>query len=84
MTRTTADLLAELETANDGAGPDPIASYQGAVVADIVAAIDARAKAQTDIDKAVSRARMSGASWTTIGAALGVSRQAAFKRYQHA
>jgi uncharacterized protein with PIN domain len=34
-----------------------------------------------EIDAAVSRARDGGASWTVIGVALGVSRQAALKRY---
>ena len=36
------------------------------------------------IDAAVAEARAQGASWTLIGAMLGVTRQAALKRYHRA
>jgi hypothetical protein len=50
-------------------------------VREIIAGIEDRAGAQRRIDQAVVHARNDGASWTAIGAALGVSRQAALKRY---
>jgi hypothetical protein len=37
--------------------------------------------ARRDLDRAVEVARSDGASWATIGAALGVSRQAAWERF---
>lgn len=82
--RTEAEMLAEIETANGGEGPDPIATYEGDALAAIVAGVRDRHAAQHRIDEAVARARAQGASWTVIGAMLGVSRQAALKRYSGA
>jgi hypothetical protein len=41
----------------------------------------ARDLARRDLERAVEMARSDGASWATIGAALGVSRQAAWERF---
>ena len=82
--RTDEELLDEIENANDGEGPDPIASFEGAALRDLLAAVRARALAQAEIDAAVAQARAQGASWSTIGAMLGISRQAAFKKYASA
>lgn len=82
--RTEAEMLDEIETANGGQGPDPIATFEGPALAAILAALRDRSEAQARIDAAVAQARAEGASWTAIGAMLGVSRQAALKRYRNA
>lgn len=82
--RTEAEILDELENANHGEGPDPIASFDGEALQAILAAVRDRNAAQERIDAAVAQARAEGASWTVIGAMLGVTRQAALKRYNRA
>jgi len=39
------------------------------------------ARAESELTQAVAEARAAGDSWTTIGAALEVSRQAAYQRF---
>lgn len=82
--RTEAEMLHEIETANNGEGPDPIASFSGEALQAILAALRDRHDAQQRVDAAVVQARAEGASWTAIGAMLGVSKQAAAKRYASA
>lgn len=79
--RTDDELLDEIENANNGEGPDPIASYSGEGLQAILAAVKARRDAQAAIDAAVAQARDEGATWTIIGSMLGISKQAAAKRY---
>lgn len=81
MMRNTEDMLKEIETANGGEGPEPIRSVDGEVLRAIAAAAETRDTAQAAVAAAVARARDAGASWTAIGAMLGVTRQAAIKRY---
>jgi len=47
----------------------------------IVAAAEGVTTAETELADAVAAARAAGDSWTVIGAALGVSRQAAQQRF---
>lgn len=76
--RSDADLLAEIEADQD----EPIgAAIDGAPLRDIAAAVARRNAAESDIAAAVARARAAGMSWAVIGAGLGVSRQAALKRF---
>lgn len=82
--RTDEELLDEIENANEGEGPDPVASFEGDALREILAAAADRAAAQARVDAAVAHARAQGASWTAIGAMLGITRQAALKRYSHA
>lgn len=82
--RSNEELLDEIENANGGDGPDPIASVDGDVLRAIRTAATEQAEAQARVDAAVADAREKGASWTVIGAMLGISRQAALKRYSHA
>lgn len=82
--RTQTELLDEIENANHGEGPDPIASFDGDALQAILTALRDRNAAQARIDAAVTQARAQGASWTVIGAMLGVTRQAALKKYHHA
>ena len=49
----------------------------------IIAAKKHVINAEQDLARAVADARAAGESWTVIGAALGVSKQAAHKRFGH-
>jgi len=72
------------ETANGGRGPVPVARLERPDFDAIVAAVEARDAAQREVDLRVAQARDHGASWTLIGAALGVTRQSAHERYAKA
>lgn len=47
----------------------------------IIAANEAVASAEDELREAVRAARVAGESWTVIGAALGVTKQAAQQRF---
>lgn len=81
--RTYDEMLDDIEHANDGAGPDPIATFTGPGLAELAAAIEARARAEAAVSAAVDQARDHGATWETIGGLLGMTRQGALKRYSH-
>lgn len=53
--RTEDDMLAEIEKANAGAGPDPIATFEVPALAAILAALRDRNDAQAGIDAAVAQ-----------------------------
>lgn len=53
----------------------------GAHIRRIIAAAEALAAANAELDAAVAAARAAGDTWDAIGVALGVSRQAAFQRF---
>ena len=59
----------------------PTETFGGPLLTDLVDARKALERAEVQIDQAVHAARAEGASWTVIGAALGVSRQAARQRF---
>lgn len=82
--RSNDDMLDEIENANQGEGPDPIATYTGEALRDLAAAIDARNAADSAIVAAVLQARDEGASWQAIGDILGLTRQGARKHYNPA
>jgi hypothetical protein len=48
---------------------------------DIIAAVEQTRVAEAELRRAVHAAREAGDSWTVIGMALGVTRQAAQKRF---
>ena len=50
-------------------------------IAELEAAVAARREAETRVATAVRDARAAGVPWTAIGIGLGVSHQAAIKRY---
>lgn len=81
--RTYDEMLEEIETADDGAGPDPIATYTGPGLAELAAAIEAQSEAEQAVTTAVEYARERGATWQAIGDLLGITRQGALKRYSH-
>ena len=80
--RTNEDMLYEIEHANNGEGPTPLATYTGTALNEIMDAVEAREDAEDRISRAVDRAREEGATWAMIGQALGVTRQGALKRYR--
>ncbi len=47
----------------------------------IIAANEHLADAEAELGKAVARSRAAGNSWTIIGAALGITKQAAQQRF---
>lgn len=63
------------------AGPDIAAVIDGEAFDDILAARRAAAAADDALKDAVTRARAKGVTWEAIGAALGISRQAAHAKY---
>lgn len=79
--RSFEEMLDEVETANDGDGPDPLSTYSGPNLAELAAAIEIRASADRAIEAAVHNARSEGATWQSIGDLLGMTRQGALKRY---
>ena len=79
--KTTEEMLDEIENADNGAGPDPVATVDDPALAKIaVAQIRLRA-AERALDEAVMAARDIGLSWQAIGDALGMTRQGANKRF---
>jgi len=79
--RTTQEMLDEIENADGGAGPDPTSGYDGTVLAKIMDIVEERDDVMDRLRTAVADAREAGASWASIGSCLGVSKQAASKRY---
>ena len=79
--KTTEEMLDEIENANNGDGPDPVATVDDPALAKIaVAQIRLRA-AERELDEAVMAVRDVGLSWQTIGDVLGMTRQGANKRF---
>ncbi|MDY5128090.1 hypothetical protein ACRQF6_07175 [Actinotignum sp. GS-2025f] len=81
MKRSIEDMLDEVENANGGEGPDPIATVDDPYLAQVaVAQIELRA-ADNRLDAAVARARAAGKTWQAIGDVLGMTRQGANQRF---
>jgi hypothetical protein len=82
--KTTEEMLDEIENANNGDGPDPVATVDDPALAKIaVAQIRLRA-AERELDEAVMAARDVGLPWQAIGDVLGMTRQGANKRFHAA
>ena len=79
--RTIEEMLDEVENANDGEGPEPIASYSGPALTALRAAIHERAKLDDLITTTVLAAHKEGATWSMIGTMLGTTKQAAHAKY---
>lgn len=69
------------EHANNGEGPDILAEIDDDSFDAIIAARRAAAEAEEALTAAVATARSKGQTWAAIGAALGISRQAAHAKY---
>jgi hypothetical protein len=75
-----------VDTKHDDAGLDAVSpsthpARDGAGFRAILAASEGVGAAEQKLREAVLAARLAGDSWTIIGAALGVSRQAAQQRF---
>ena len=82
--KTTEEMIDEIENANNGDGPDPVATVDDPALAKIaVAQIRLRA-AERELDEAVMAARDIGLSWKAIGDVWGMTRQGANKRFHAA
>lgn len=64
-----------------GKGTTAVRFADPAALVDTVAARDTLARAEAALGEAVAQARHAGHPWSTIGAVLGVSRQAAQQRF---
>ena len=82
--RTAEEMLDEIENADDGDGPDPVATVDDPVLARIVVAQMRLRAAERALDEAVMAARDAGLSWQAIGDVLGMTRQGANKRFHAA
>lgn len=78
MMTSDAELLARIEADADEIEGGP---FSAAPMRALRAAAAHRQAAEDAVTAAVEAARESGASWAAIGSALGVTRQAAQKRY---
>jgi len=65
----------------DDLDPDTVEFRDATHVRAIIAAAENVATADAELRAAVAAARASGDSWTVIGAALGITRQAAQQRF---
>ncbi len=76
--RSDSELLDDIAADRD----EPVGpAVDGQALQQLARARAAREDADADIRAAVGAARGAGASWAVIGAVLGVSRQAALKRF---
>ncbi|WP_106819810.1 hypothetical protein [Janibacter massiliensis] len=78
----TGPRIAIEETGLDLIDPATHPARDAAAFRRIVAARAALERDETELRDAVAAARAAGDSWTVIGAALGVSRQAAQQRFR--
>lgn len=78
MTNTIHDKTG-LDTLDPSTAPSVDAQHFRA----IIAANEHLAAAESELHDAVTAARNAGNSWTIIGAALGVTKQAAQQRFGH-
>jgi hypothetical protein len=76
MTKTRID-----DTGLDALGPSVVPARDASHFRAIIAASEALAAAEAGLRDAVRAARAAGDSWAIIGAALGVSKQAAQQRF---
>ena len=82
--KTTDEMLDEIENANNGDGPDPVATVDDPALARIAVAQMRFCAAERALDEAVMVARDVGLSWQAIGDVLGMTRQGANKRFHAA
>ncbi len=86
MTTTKAGTIAAAEQWMDALERGEIESVVVEDTSDlsrIALAADRAAQTEREVRKLVAQARTNGRSWTEIGHALGVSRQAARQRFGH-
>ena len=82
--RAAEEMLDEIESADDGYGPDLVATVDDPVLARIAVAQMRLRAAERALDGAVMAARDAGLSWQAIGDVPGMTRQGANKRFHAA
>ena len=82
--KTTEEMLDEIENANNGDGPDPVATVDDPALAKIAVVQMRLRAAERELDEAVMAARDVGLSGQAIGNVLGMTRQGANKRFHAA
>ncbi len=75
--KTVEEMLDEIENANNGDGPDPVASVDDPALARIAVAQVRLRAAERALDEAMMAARDVGLSWQTIGDVLSMNGQGA-------
>lgn len=75
--RSDEEILADIESDRN----EPGRLLDSAPLRDLFAAVEARTRAEAEVEARVAEARAAGLSWGLIGSALGISRQGAQKRY---
>jgi len=81
MTRTRADQAAALERWADAVEPEDLRVADTDALRAIAELVDQRQHVDTELTRAVRSARRAHRSWSEIGAMLGVSKQAAQRKY---
>ena len=75
--KTTEEMLDEIESANNGDGPDPVATIEDPALARIAVAHIRLRAADRALDEAVMDARDVGLTWQAIGDVLSMNGQGA-------
>lgn len=83
MTVSRADRAANLERWADDVAPDVLREVDTSALRRIAELADRRDHVEAELTTAVREARASSKSWSEIGAMLGVSKQAAQRKYSH-
>jgi hypothetical protein len=81
MTKTRAERLAALEAWAESVDPTALRSADTDALRHIAELAQQRDDVDADLAKAVQAARAAHRSWSEIGAMLGVSKQAAQRKY---
>ena len=85
MTMMTNDAAADFfESAHGGEDPDVVAELDNSDLEALILARRSAAAADAALTATVAAARAHGATWQAIGAALGMTRQAAHAKYAKA
>ena len=83
MSTTRTERAANLETWADNVDVDDLRSVDTDALRQIVELVDQRQHVDQELDAAVHAARAASRSWSEIGAMLGVSKQAAQRKYSN-
>ncbi len=81
MTKTRAERLAALEAWAESVDPTELRSADTDALRHIAELAQQREDVDAELAKTVRAARAAGRSWSEIGAMLGVSKQAAQRKY---
>jgi len=83
MSVTRAERAVNLERWADGVDSDDLQAVDTVALRSIVELVEQRQHVDEELDAAVQAARVARRSWSEIGAMLGVSKQAAQRKYSN-